>query len=142
MMKKPTLTQTEIAQEFLRGRNCAQCTLGEYAQSLGYDQEETDRMLACFGGGMELGQTCGAVVGGLIAIGMACEDREKAWELGERFRSQFKDRFGTCMCRELLGYDMSQPDQAEQARASGKLVDACPNFVAGALEILDNLLDE
>lgn len=141
-MEKRRLTTKEIAQEFLRGRNCAQCTLGEYADCLGYDREETDRMLTCFGGGMELGQTCGAVVGGLIAIGLACEEKEEAWRLGDSFRTRFAERFGSCICRELLGYDMSQPEQAAQAREAGKLVEACPEFVAGALELLDDLLEE
>lgn len=141
-MDKTRRSRGEIAQEFLRGRNCAQCVLGTYAGDLGYEEEETDRMAACFGGGMELGQTCGAVTGALMAIGLACEEKERAAACAAAFRREFERRHGSCMCRDLLGCDLSKPDQAAQARASGKLLDACPAFVESAVELLDDLLDD
>ena len=133
-------TRTEIRQEFLNGRNCAQVVLGHYADALGYDQEETDRMAACFAGGMFVGSTCGAVTGALIAIGLSVPP-EKARETALAFQKQFQARCGSCLCRELLGYDLSDPAQEQAARDSGKLIDYCPTPVLAAIEILDTLLD-
>ena len=136
-----TPSNHEIAQEFLRGRNCAQCVLGQYASALGFGLEETDRMAQCFGGGMELGETCGAVTGAMMVIGLACEDKEEARQLSAQFARRFQAQFGSTMCRELLQYDLSQPEQAVQARASGRLIDFCPGLVVGAMEILDDILE-
>ena len=134
-------TRSELAQEFLRGRNCAQCVLGQYAPQLDYDVEETDRFAACFGGGMLRGETCGAVTGALMVLGLACEDPARAAQLTQAFHEKFAARFGSTLCRDLLGVDLSQPGQLEAVRASGKLLEYCPILVEGAMEILDELLE-
>ena len=98
-------------------------------------------MAACFGGGMLMGQTCGAVTGALMAIGLACDDGKEAEGKAAAFEAAFKERFGSTMCRELLGYDLGDPTQLEAARASGKLIEYCPIPVEGAIEILEELLE-
>ena len=135
-------TKQEITQQLMAGRNCAQCVLGQFAQLVDYDQEETDKMAACFGGGMLMGQTCGAVTGGLMAIGLFSQSREEAEKKGAAFEQAFKKRYGSTLCEELLGYNMGVPEQAEQARASGKLLDDCPGFIGGAMEILEPILED
>ncbi len=130
------LTAPEVAGEFLRGRNCAQCVLGACAEDFGYDVEETDRIMRFFCGGMEQGETCGAVVGALCAIGLSDCGKEKALEFERKFRAAF----GSLRCRELLGYDFSDPSEAQAARDSGKTMSLCPKLVAGALEILKDIL--
>lgn len=141
-MKKHTSTKKEIAQQFMRGRSCGQCTLGEYAGELGYDVDETDRMAACFAGGMLMGQTCGAVTGALMAIGMAFEDVETAHEKAEEYTKKFAERNGSCLCEKLLGYNLGVPEEKEKAIAEGKLSELCPCFVVSAFELLDEIFDE
>ena len=141
-MKKHTSTKNEIAQQFMLGRSCGQCTLGEYADELGYDVEETDRFAACFAGGMLMGQTCGAVTGALMAIGLAFEDTEKAHEKAQEFTKRFAERNGSCLCEKLLGCNMGIPEEKERARAEGKLTQLCPGLVVSALELLDEIFDE
>lgn len=141
-MKKHTSTKNEIAQQFINGRSCGQCTLGEYADELGYDVEETDRFAACFAGGMLMGQTCGAVTGALMAIGLAFEDTEKAHEKAQEFTKRFAERNGSCLCEKLLGCNMGIPEEKEKARAEGKLTQLCPGLVVSALELLDEIFDE
>ena len=48
---------------------------------------------------------------------------------------------GTVRPEWVLGYDLSDPEQQAAARASGKLIDQCPQLVLGALEILDDILE-
>lgn len=134
-------TRTEIAQEFLRGGSCAQCVLGAYADRLGYDREETDRMAACFAGGMFRGEVCGAVTGALMVLGMSLPP-EEAKEKAIAFQQAFRARCGSCLCRELLGYDLADPKQEAEAMASGKLIEYCPTPVLAAFDLLEELLGE
>lgn len=138
-MKKPTFD--ELVQEFMRGRNCAQAVLASTADDLGYDTEETDKMGACFGGGMMRGETCGAVTGAMMAIGLACDTPAEAAEKAKQFQAAFAEQYGSTMCRDLLGYDLADQAQREQARASGKMLDFCPRAVMSAIDILEEVLD-
>ena len=133
------LTRTEIMQEFMKGRGCSQVVLGQYADQLGYDREETDRMAACFPGGMFSGAVCGAVTGALMAIGLAVKDPEEAKKAAIAFQKDFADAHGSCICRDLLGYDLSKPEEEQKAIDSGKMINDCPAFVLTALDLLDKL---
>ena len=132
-------TRTEIMQEFMKGRGCSQVVLGQYADKLGYDTEETDRMAACFPGGMFSGETCGAVTGALMAIGLAVEDPEEAKKAAIAFQKDFAAAHGSCICRDLLGYDLSKPEEEQKAVESGKMLNDCPAFVRTALNLLDKI---
>ena len=122
----------------MRGRSCAQVVLGCYADALGYDQEETDRMAACFAGGMFMGDACGAVTGALMVIGLSVEP-DKAKKTAQAFQAAFREKCGSCICRDLLGYDLADPAQEDAARASGNFIDYCPTPVLAALDILGEL---
>lgn len=131
------MTRSEITQAFLQGRNCAQCVFSTYAEEQGFDPEESDRIAALFGGGMEMGQTCGAVTGALMAIGLMGGGRQEA----EAFKQEFCALHGSCMCRDLIKYDFSDPEQAAAARESGVLLDLCPELVESACEILERVME-
>ena len=138
-MRKPTAE--ELTQRFLRGGNCAQAVLASAADELDYEPGELDGMGRCFGGGMLRGETCGAVTGALMAIGLLCEDDAEAARLTREVQARFTEKYGSTMCRDLLGYDFADPAQAEQARASGKLLDFCPQVVMDAADLLAEVLD-
>ena len=98
-------------------------------------------MAAAFGGGMFRGDTCGAASGALIVIGLACgNDPQQLKEKTALFQEKFTRRFGSTICRDLLGHDFSKPGQLELAAAEGKLLNFCPQAVAAALEILEEIL--
>ena len=121
----------------------------EVAEDLGYDREEAGRIATPFAGGMLRGDTCGAVTGALIAIGMRFGNGELGNKKQDRicqkklteFQERFTARFGSTICRDLLGYDFSQPGQTKAAFADGRVYAVCPGFVIGALEILQELLE-
>lgn len=138
-MNKPTFD--DLVQKFMRGGNCAQAVLDSVAGDLGYDTEETDKMGACFGGGMMRGETCGAVTGAMMAIGLACDTPAEAAEKAKQFQAAFVERYGSTMCHDLLGYDLADQAQREQAKASGKMLDFCPRAVMAAIDILEEVLD-
>ncbi len=136
-MKK--LDQAEIRKHFMAGtKNCAQCTLAAFADDMGYDVEETDKLMRCFGGGLLIGETCGCVVGGNVAISMLGGD--DAMAKSEEFTTKFKEKFGSVRCKELTGYDVSIEEEFLKWKESGVGVDKCPLFVQGAYEILEEIL--
>ena len=142
-MEASIFTREEVLARFGAGHNCAQSTLVPWADGLGYDPEELERLGAAFGGGMHRGDTCGTVTGALMALGLAYgDDPELAGQKVRAFQAAFTERFGSTYCRELLGYDFSKPDEREAARASGVVTERCPGFVRGASEILQKLMQD
>lgn len=131
------MTQQEIAREFMHGRNCAQCVFTAFAEETGFDPDESDRIAAFFGGGMGMSQTCGAVTGALMAIGLLEGGAEQATE----FRAEFAARHGSCLCRDLIGVDFSDAEQARQARQSGALLERCPALVESACEMVLRIME-
>ena len=78
--------------------NCAQATLIPFAEEQGLDHQTMYRLAAQFGSGMRRGSVCGAVTGGLMALGLRGADSHTAAE----FQRLFKERTGALDCAQLL----------------------------------------
>ena len=95
-----------------------------------------------------MGETCGAVTGALMAIGLKygmtqAKDegaRDKTYKLAQEFASKFKARHNSMVCRELLGYDLSKPEERKAAFEKGLFTTLCPQFVRDAVEIFEQIL--
>lgn len=123
--------------------------LSSFGEELGLDRELALKVAGAFGGGMaRMGETCGAVTGALMVIGLkhgktkTGDDgaREKTYELVEEFVKRFKSRHGSIVCRELLGCDLSNPEGLKTARKKGLFTTLCPQLVRDATEILEETL--
>jgi len=136
---------------FQEGFSCSQSVFAAFAPELGLDSRSALAIAAPFGSGMaRLGEVCGALTGGYMALGLrhprlrAADEaaREKVYaalrELSERFRGEF----GHLRCRDLLGFDLGDPDQAAQAKAQGLFADRCPAFVHFVAAWLDQHLQK
>ena len=67
--------------------NCAQTVAAVFASDAGYDEDTALRAATCFRGGMQMGSVCGAVTGGLLALGLAgIEDRDTVDEYLRKVR--------------------------------------------------------
>jgi len=92
---------------------------------LGLDEEFIRRIAFGFGGGIGgTGAVCGAVVGGVMALGLVRggveSEEEKLRELavaGE-LRRRFEAEMGTIGCRELTEIDLTTEEGLEQYRSS------------------------
>ena len=62
--------------------------------------------------------------------------REKTSE----FKRLFAEKYESCMCRELLGHDISKEDEMEQVLEQGLLFDFCPCVVRDIIEILEKMI--
>jgi len=135
------MTRTEIIQEMMKKRNCAMIVLGEFADQLGFDREETDPLTLCFGGGMMNGHVCGAVSAAYMVIGAHFGEVEKAEAVCDEFNKRFIEKHGSILCRELLGVDFSDREARDAAFEKGRTIEKCPDFMSSAIDILEELLE-
>ena len=71
-----------------------------FASDAGYDEKAALKAATCFRGGMQMGSVCGAVTGGLLALGLAgIEDREAVDEYIRKIREA---RGGIIDCRDIV----------------------------------------
>ena len=143
-----THAETAIA-TFNEHYNCSQAMLSTYAQELGLERAQALKIATAFGGGMgRLADTCGAVTGAFMALGLkygmvnAADQaaKEKTYALVQEFAAQFRERYGALDCRDLLGCDLSAPDGLQIAREQQLFTTRCPQLIFTATEILDELL--
>jgi C_GCAxxG_C_C family probable redox protein len=134
---------------FDEGFNCSQSVLAAWAEELGLDRETALRVATAFGGGMgHRGDSCGAVTGAFMAIGLKHgrlraddeETRDLAYGLVNRFVEEFQARHGSIVCRELLGFDLSTPEGERLAEERWPDLMPCRQVVRDAAEILSKIL--
>lgn len=134
---------------FKNGFRCSQAILSTYGLQFGLDQELALKLASPFGGGMgSLGNTCGAVTGAIMVIGLKygnskvgeIKKKEKANQITKDFVEKFKSRNGSVMCRELLDCDISTPEGRNKAIEEKLFIEICPNLVRDSAEILEELL--
>jgi C_GCAxxG_C_C family probable redox protein len=133
---------------FCRGAACSQAILGTYGPSVGLPREQGIKLSSGFAGGMRLAQTCGAVTGAFMVLGLKhagpnCDQRdsrENVYAAIREFTAKFQQRNHTVVCKELLGCDISTPQGAQQATKEGLFRSICPRLVQDAAEILEEML--
>ncbi len=129
--------------------NCAQSTFVPLAKRLGMDVDLALRLTTPFGGGMcGMGQTCGAVSGGLLAIGyttgVSCADLTNKAEcsaLVKAFIERFRTLHGNILtCPGLLGLDCEDIEDLGKAKAENVSHNMCPTNIRDAARIVGELL--
>ena len=142
------MIKEEIKSLFMQGIDCSQVVAGRFADELEMEESLLRKMSACFGGGMRCGETCGAVTGALMVIGLKyghsmnndLKQKEIMREMTSEFKRLFAEKYVSCMCRELLGHDISKADEMEQVLEQGLLLDFCPCVVRDIIEILEKMI--
>ena len=122
-----------------------------YGGRFGLDRETALRVAGAFGGGMgRRGETCGAVTGAFMVIGLKHgktkadddEAREKTYELVNEFVRRFRERNRTILCRELLGHDLSTEEGREAVADQDLYSTRCTLLVRDAGEILEMVMQD
>ena len=135
---------------FLNGCTCSQAILSTYCRSTGLDPKRAMKLSAGFAGGMRMAETCGAVTGAFMALGMhVCGDdcdtrpgRDKIYSAVGEFTARFKKRYGSTRCKDLLECDISTPDGMKAAQDRNLFKTTCADMVRGAAEILEEMLEK
>lgn len=121
-----------------------------YGLRFGLDREIALKIAGAFGSGMGMGETCGAVTGAFMVIGLKHGKtkadnnaaKETTYELVKELTSRFSARNGSIKCKELLGCDLSTPEGMEAVIEKKLFITLCPKFVQDAAEILEAFLKE
>jgi C_GCAxxG_C_C family probable redox protein len=135
---------------FKSGFSCSQAVFSTFAVDMGMDRETALRIAGAFGGGIAgRAETCGAITGALMAIGLKygkikADDnaaREKTYALASDLIRRFEDEHGSIICRGLLGFDIHDPVDYKAASEAGVFRASCPIFVRGAARFLEEILE-
>ena len=139
----------EAKDYFTQKYNCSQSTFAPFVQHLGMDVDLAFRVATPFGGGLgHMGQVCGAVSGGLMALGLAkgnaVVDREQkhaCYQLAAEFQTRFEEAHGDVLCPRLLGLDLGDAVQLQQARDQNLFAEVCPQFIETAVRLMTEILE-
>ena len=132
-----------------KGFNCCQAVLSAFTEETGMTDKQALAIGGGFGGGLRHGDVCGAVSGAVMVLSMThpytnsddIDSKRRIALLTKEFHKRFLEKFGVLTCRELLGRDISDDTEFSAAKAAGKL-GKCPTFIAGATEIVCDMLDK
>ena len=94
-----------------------------------------------FGGGLgRNGFLCGAVAAGTMIIGLKGRGKGKkqVYPVVDRFLNDFKSRFGSVNCRELIGVDLKTEEGMSYLKNEGRK--KCSEFVRYAAEKLSGIV--
>ncbi len=123
--------------------------LGGFAERYGMSLEHAVRTACAFGGGVAgTAQTCGAVNGALMVLGLAHATtepgngpaRQNTYAATRSLLDRFRERHGSYNCRELLGVDIGTCEGRARAMREGLFVTRCPVFVRDAAAMAAELV--
>lgn len=140
----------KAVENFRSGYNCAQSVFLAFAEDVGFDKETALKLSSSFGGGMgRLREVCGAVSAMFAIAGLKKgyttpnndDIKAKHYELIQSLAEDFKSKFGTIICRELLelpeGKDSPIPSKRTEEYYQTR---PCESFIRFASEIIENKL--
>lgn len=148
MDKKAVLCEKAVSY-FNEGYNCAQSVLLAMSEHWKCKNELVPKIATGFGGGIgRCGSICGALTGGVMAIGIkygtnepSTEKRLKSYELTQTLYERFEKRHASVLCCELIGYRLSNAVELEKARREKVFEKKCSKFVGTVVEILLELIE-
>ncbi len=138
-------SKTQLVDEQFSKFNCAQTVFSLFAPELGIDEKTALKIASGFGGGMNCAETCGAVTGAYMVIGMKHghsspnpDEKANTKMLVKKFNKKFKEAHGSLICKQLTGYDISTPEGSAAAGEAGVFQSKCPVFIKTACTILED----
>ena len=135
---------------FLEGYNCAQSVAGAFADLHPLPFESVVSLSSSFGGGMgRMREVCGAVSGMFLVSGFLygyADPKDHALKTEHYARiqalaAQFREQFGSIVCRELLGTEGADRSHVPSARTEVYYKKRpCAELVAAAAQILSDYI--
>lgn len=134
------------------GFSCSQAVASSLCEEFGIDRVTALRISGAFGSGIgHLTETCGAVTGAVMLIGMKygkvlpddSQATPKCYEMSQKFFELFREQNGGRLtCKELLGADTNTPEGLAYVLDNELFTKLCPNYIRCGAEIAAKLLRE
>jgi C_GCAxxG_C_C family probable redox protein len=138
-------TRTTLAATYhQRGYGCAQAVLASFSEDFGLGEEAALRLSTGFGSGMgRLCEVCGALTGAFMVVGLKHgkvvtdgtkygTNTETTYRLVAELAARFKARNGSIYCRDLIGHDLSIPEERERVIQQGLFNSTCGRCIRDA----------
>ena len=109
--------------------NCCQSVVSIFAKDVGYDEDACMKAATYFRGGMQMGSVCGAITGGLMALGLAGIDDSQV--LNEFYRKIRENHEGLMNCKDLLRVNAERG--GEKMPHCNAMICECIDYVEQAL---------
>jgi len=145
--------KTETAASYhKRGYGCARPVLASFSEDFGLREEAALRIATGFGSGMgRLCEVCGALTGAFMVVGLkygkASTDGSKygaatetTYRMVAELAHRFKARNGSIYCRDLIGHDLSIPEERDRVGQQGLFNTTCGRCISDAVELLEEVL--
>jgi C_GCAxxG_C_C family probable redox protein len=154
MNEQPELSvkQRQAVELFKNDYNCTQSVLSVFSEELGIKKDLALKLASPFGAGIAyMQETCGAVSGALMAIGLKFgkgengtnEDKAIAYDMSHHFMAEFKKKHKTICCHELLdGINMSTPEGMKEIMELDYFRIRCACYVIDAVKITENIISK
>ncbi len=146
------MTHQEKAEQLLHQQyHCSQALFGAFAEDFGMDLKMALKISTCFGGGMRQGGVCGCITASLMVLGIALgfyDSQDRELEIygnkkTDEFIRLFTERMGGAInCRDILGKDISKPEEMAAIRQEGLILKKCPRALNASISILEKMLEE
>jgi len=148
LSKEELLDKIEKAAQSYEGNyhGCSRCVLLALQEHLNLGDGLTFQASTPFAGGIAMrGETCGALLGGLLAVGLATASKEIEDEAalfgtmaaGFRYARRFVKAIGNSICRDIMEarlgcfFNIADPKEYEQFKEAGGYTE-CPKVVGEA----------
>ena len=142
------LSENDVNRLFDMGFDCSQIVFGEFAERFGMKKEDAYRIAGCFGIGMAQDGVCGALSGGMMALGFAFGNdtpgdlakKDALFRMRDELIDEFKRRNTSVDCPDLLGQRIHTLEELMMTRATG-IYRNCPKYCVDVIEIVESMLD-
>ena len=130
---------------FVENYNCAQSVLRSVLEKYDLYFEEATTSMAGMGGGVGLeGNVCGALIGGVAALGVLNsrkfkdyeEQKEATYIDSAKLIYKFKKKFKTAICDDLTGITMADKSERDEAIEKGVFQTTCPKYLEEVIRII------
>ncbi|MCQ2462578.1 MAG: C-GCAxxG-C-C family protein [Clostridia bacterium] len=134
---------------FMTGCNCSESLFAAFAGRYGIDEAQALKMSIGLGGGVgRMREVCGAVTAAAAVLGLEYGSGEEGgadklfvYEKVQRLCAEFKKKYPTLICRDLLGETDTGGAPAERTEEYYK-TRPCLSIIQYTAEILSRMLDE
>jgi len=147
------MTHHEVEQAvafYNQGYTCSQSILASFAARYNLQQNLAFRIGESFGAGTSCtGDMCGAVTGAIMVLGLQYGSalsndgaaRSYTYQRVQELIQRFRVIHGSIQCTDLLGYNLSDPQQLQTVWEKGLFMQLCPILVRDAAQILLEMIE-
>lgn len=130
------------------GLYCAESVLLAIAESRGIQSDLIPRIATGFCSGLaRTGGQCGAVSGGVMALGLVfgrdsgAQAVDKTYEQVREFLRRFEEQFGSIDCQQLTGCHLGTPE-GQQNFLENNLWERCQEYTREAARMVMRLIED